>query len=428
MMVQNPEIVVVGAGAAGIGAGLALTRLGVSHLILEAKHRVGGRAYSEASSIGHLWDHGCHWFHSADKNVLRFMAEKIGHQFPSKPSEGERQTFLNGEWTKSTIREDFVWTLLEKIAATGRAGQDVAAATLLNRGHPWYPMIRHWCQLMYAMDPKDISTGDAGNYADSGLNLPVQAGYGALIEKMARHLPIHLNTQVMSITVTPKAVRVETSTGTIDAKACIIAVPARILETEKISFTPALPQHLMQAFQDVPMGWYEKVAFAFDAPVFKGFEVPFADVFDPVAADTKPLNFELHPFGRPIAVTHFGGSVAKDMAAQGEAAMKAFALETLVKAFGSDIQKRIVASATTQWSADPAIGGAYSCARPGHARARAVFSEPVHGRVFLAGEHVHRHFMATCHGAYETGLDAAHRAAAAAGFSVGQKDPLWLPT
>ncbi len=59
-------------------------------------------------------------------------------------------------------------------------------------------------------------------------------------------------------------------------------------------------------------------------PVFAGFEVPFVDVFDPVAADTKPLNFELHPFGRPIAVTHFGGSVAKDMAAQGEAAMKVF--------------------------------------------------------------------------------------------------------
>ena len=60
MMVQNPDIVVVGAGAAGIGAGLALTRLGISHVILEAKHRVGGRAYSETSSLGHLWDHGCH--------------------------------------------------------------------------------------------------------------------------------------------------------------------------------------------------------------------------------------------------------------------------------------------------------------------------------------------------------------------------------
>lgn len=428
MMVQNPDIVVIGAGAAGIGAGLALTRLGISHVILEAKHRVGGRAYSETSSLGHLWDHGCHWFHSADKNVLRFMAEKIGHQFPSHPREGELQTFLDGKWKKSAIRHDYLWNLLGKIAEAGRNGEDIAAAKLLDRDHPWYPMIHHWCQLMYSMDPEDLSTGDAGNYSDSGINLPVQAGYGALIEKMACHLPVQLNTKVTAITATPKAVRVDTPSGTVEAKACIVAVPARVMENAKIIFQPDLPQHLKQAFQDVPMGWYEKVAFAFDGPVFEGFEVPFADIFHPVAADTRPLNFELHPFGRPIAVTHFGGSLARDMAAQGEAAMKAFALDTLAKAFGADIRKRVVASATSKWTADPAIGGAYSCAKPGKARARAVFSEPVHERVFLAGEHVHRHYMATAHGAYETGIDAAHRAAVAAGFSAGQKDPLWLPT
>ena len=428
MMVQNPDIVIVGAGAAGIGAGLALTRLGISHVILEAKHRVGGRAYSETSSLGHLWDHGCHWLHSADQNVLRFIAEKIGHQFPSKPWAGKLQTFLNGGWTKSSVRDDYVWTLVEKIIATGRAGEDIAAATLLDRSHAWYPMVRHWCQLLYSMDPENLSTGDAGNYTDSGINLPVQAGYGALIEKLSRHLSIQLDRRVTAIMVKPTSVRVETLSGTIEAKACIVAVPARVLEMEKITFKPALPPHLKQAFQDVPMGWYEKVAFAFDAPVFAGFEVPFVDVFDPVAADTKPLNFELHPFGRPIAVTHFGGSVAKDMAAQGEAAMKSFALETLMKAFGSDIQRRVVASATSQWTVDPAIGGAYSCAKPGKAKARAVFSEPIHERVFLAGEHVHLHFMATAHGAYETGLDAAHRAAAVAGFSAGPKDPLWLPS
>jgi monoamine oxidase len=256
----------------------------------------------------------------------------------------------------------------------------------------------------------------------------VQADYGALIERISHHLPIRLNTQVTSIAVMPKAVRVVTSTGTIEAKACIVAAPARVLEAEKIAFTPALPQHLKQEFQIVPMGWYENVAFALDANVLAGFEVPFADIFDPVAADARPLNFELHPFGRPIAVTHFGGSVAKDLATQGEAAMKNFALETLVKAFGSDIQKWVVASATSQRTADPAIGGAYSCAKPVKAEARVVFSEPAHGRVFLAGEHVHQHYMATAHGAYETGLDAAHRAAAVADCSVGQKDPLWLPT
>src|SRR6185295_94824 len=151
----------------------ALTRLGISHIILEAKHRVGGRAYSETSSLGHLSDQGCHWLHSADENVLRFIAERIGHQFPSKPWSGKFQTFLNGSWTKSSIREDYVWALIEKIIAAGRAGEDIAAADLLDKSHPWYPMVRHWCQLLYSMDPENLSTGDAGNYTDTGINLPI---------------------------------------------------------------------------------------------------------------------------------------------------------------------------------------------------------------------------------------------------------------
>ncbi len=428
MMVQNPDVVIVGAGAAGIGAGIALTRLGITHVILEAKQRVGGRAYSETASLGQLWDQGCHWLHSADQNVLRFIAEKIGHQFPAQQWSGSLRIFMDGKWTKSDIREDYVWSLIEKIIEAGRAGRDVAAADLLDKSHPWYPLVRHWCQLLYSMDPENLSTGDAGNYLDSGVNLPVQAGYGALIEKLARHLPVRLNTEVTAIAATAGGVRVETLAGTIDTKACIVAVPARVMETEKIAFKPGLPALVREAFHDVPMGWYEKVAFAFDGQVFTGIDVPFVDIFDPVAPETRPLNFELHPFGRPIAVTHFGGGVARELAAQGEAAMKAFALETLVRAFGSDIQKRVVASATSRWTNDPFIGGAYSCAKPGRAAARKAFSEPVHERIFLAGEHVHQQHMATAHGAYETGLDAAHRAAAAAGFSVGPKEPLWLPS
>ena len=86
--------------------------------------------------------------------------------------------------------------------------------------------------------------------------------------------------------------------------------------------------------------------------------------------------------------------------------------------------------ATSSWVDDrrASSAGPIPAPSPARATARKVFSEPVHDRIFLAGEHVHQRYMATAHGAYETGLDAAHKAAAALGFSVGQKDPLWLPT
>ena len=429
MMVQNPDVVIVGAGAAGIGAGLGLTRLGVSHLILEAKQRVGGRAYSDTSSLGHLWDHGAHWLHSGDVNVMRFMAEKLNHKFrPENTEITSFRSFNGGQWNVSEFATDYVWTKLDEIVQAGRNGSDVSAESILDRGHAMYPLLRHWCQLIYSKDPSELSTGDAGNYSDSHVNLPVEDGYGALVARLSRGLPIRLGVTVKAIEVTGQGVRLETSSGTITAKACILAVPSRIMEKQRIAIKPGLPAALQRAFAEVTMGYGGKVALGFDRKVFEGFEIPFADVFDPVTPDTRPLNFELHPFGRPIAVAHVGGSVARELAQAGAPAMKTFAIDTLVKAFGADIRQRIVASATTGWTMDADIGGAYSGAAPGKAEARAVFSEPLHERLFLAGEHVHRHYMATVHGAYETGLDAAHKAAATLGFPVGQKDPLWLPT
>jgi len=428
-MVQNPDIVIVGAGAAGIGAGLGLIRLGIPHVILEAKQRVGGRAFSDTSSIGHLWDHGAHWLHSGDVNVLRFMAEKLKHKFrPETPAVTSFRSFIDGQWKVSEFATDYVWTKLEEIVEAGRNGRDVSAESVLDRSHAMYPLLRHWCQLMYSNDPNDISTRDAANYSDSHVNLPVEDGYGALVARLSRDLPIKLGVTVKSIEVSGGGVRLETNAGTVTAKACILAVPARMMERQRIAIKPGLPATLHQAFAEVTMGYGEKVALAFDRKVFDGFEIPFADVFDPVAPETRPLNFELHPFGRPIAVAHVGGSFARELAQAGPAAMTAFAIDTLVKAFGADIRQRIVASATTGWTMDAHIGGAYSGAAPGKAGSRKIFSEPVHERLFMAGEHVHQHYMATAHGAYETGLDAAHKAAAAAGFSAGPKDPLWLPS
>jgi monoamine oxidase len=172
------------------------------------------------------------------------------------------------------------------------------------------------------------------------------------------------------------------------------------------------------------MGWYEKIAIAFDRAVFGEKSATYADI---VASDSTPLNFELHPFGRPIAVTHIGGNQARDLEKAGQPVMVDFALESLVAAFGSDIRRHVVRGATTHWSSAPFINGAYACAKPGKSGLRRHFSEPLHERIFLAGEHVHASFNATAHGAYETGLSAAGKAAALLGRTALKLDCLWLP-
>ncbi len=71
------DIIVIGAGAAGLAAGARLARSPTSFAILEARARTGGRAFTEGSSP-HPLDHGCGWLHSADRNPWRALAEASG--------------------------------------------------------------------------------------------------------------------------------------------------------------------------------------------------------------------------------------------------------------------------------------------------------------------------------------------------------------
>ena len=96
----------------------------------------------------------------------------------------------------------------------GRNGSDVAAESILDPGHAMYPLLRHWCQLIYSKDPSELSTRDAGNYSDSHVNLPVEDGYGALVARLSRGLPIRLGVTVKAIEVMGNGVRVETNSGT----------------------------------------------------------------------------------------------------------------------------------------------------------------------------------------------------------------------
>ena len=77
------DIVVIGAGAAGLAAGVALAGRGVSHVVLEARNRVGGRAWTEivrppGATEAYTIDLGCGWLHSADRNPYVPLAESLG--------------------------------------------------------------------------------------------------------------------------------------------------------------------------------------------------------------------------------------------------------------------------------------------------------------------------------------------------------------
>src|SRR5262245_58490631 len=125
--------------------------------------------------------------------------------------------------------------------------------------------------------------------------------------------------------------------------------------------------------------------------------------------------YHFRPFGRPQIEAYFGGTLARELEAAGEAAFFDFAANELTALLGSDFAKRIRLIRVHRWGADPFARGSYSFARPGKADERAVLAAPVENRLFFAGEACSRNDYSTVHGAFFTGVAAADQVLAARG-------------
>lgn len=415
------DVIVVGAGAAGIGAGLALLRQQARFVVLEAKNRVGGRAYSESKSLGQLWDHGCHWFHAASLNPLRQIALKLGHPFEDVAKPYGTWLWRDGAFADAADYEAALELLAARVAGADVEGRDLALSALMDPASPWHQVVRHDMALTYSHEPEEISVADGKAFRDTGENIPVSGGYGALIARLARLLPVRLSCPVTAITVEPRGVHVATPSGALVAKQVIVAVPQRVLERRMIRFSPGLPEAVTGAIEMLPMGWFEKTGFAFDRPVFGDWAGAGLEIMSRQNGDYWPAPVQISAGPTPIAICHTAGHRARDIPV---AERMALCEEALVGCFGTAIRRHIAGRASSAWTTDPFIGGAYSCAKPGYARVRKLLQETVHGAIQFAGEHTSSDGMATAHGAFLSGHAAVVRALALPG---GASDPLWLP-
>jgi monoamine oxidase len=286
--------------------------------------------------------------------------------------------------------------------------EDVPFSGYLEPGNRWNPLMDHIIGQITSHAPENCSTLDAARYVDEGGDFPVKDGYGALVARHAAGLPVTLATPVSRINWSGRHVRVETERGTVTASAIILAVPINVLIADGIRFDPALPAELVQAFHDCPMGVSEKLAILLDRPI-DGFGHSYGDViFDDPAK--RPFNLHINPFGRPLLVSHMGGSYGAEMEKLSDEAITALAMEAMVEAFGSGMKTRVVKTLRTHWVSDPYALGGYSHAKPGKAASRLKFQETVGDRIVLAGEHCSIPFYSTVHGAHLSGIVAAEKA------------------
>jgi monoamine oxidase len=253
----------------------------------------------------------------------------------------------------------------------------------------------------------EISAVDFARSLERDVDAFCRQGFGALVGKLAEGLPVQLDTAVTRITAGRSAVEVGTARGTIYAKAAIVTASTGVLAAGKIKFTPDMPKRQQEAFAKLTLGSYDRVALE-----LKGNPLGLAndDLVFEKAAGPRTAALLANVSGTPLCLVEIAGKAGRELSAKGEAAMLDFATGWLGELYGADVKKAVGRSFATRWNAEPWVLGAFSAAAVGAQPMRKVLMEPVHGRLFLAGEAAHETLWGTVGGAWESGERAADAA------------------
>lgn len=413
---METDVVIVGAGAAGIGAAKTAQRHGLNYLVLEASHRIGGRAYTESPTSEIRFDLGCHWLHSASRNPFTRLLDVYGMQ--ADPWVWHSHFYQEGRWLEGTGDfTEFESTVNETMLDLARQGRDIPMAEVYDRDHKWAPLYDYVVSLLSSADPDQVSFRDLTDYEDTGEgeDWPVAQGYGTLIARFGSDLPVVLNTPVTEIDSTGETILVKTHQGDVTASSVIITVSTGILNANDIRFKPQLPEWKREAIRNLPLGNHNRICLIYDRNVFGDHSGQTATCLD---GDDGPMYFEIRPFGHNYTVGSTGGRFADWLERAGQRTAIDYAREKLVHMFGSEAGKHIVKTVVTAWRGDPWVRGAYSATAPGSHGAREVLGRAVDDRMFFAGEATSQNFMATAHGAYISGVRAVQQVAASLGVGA----------
>ena len=413
MGISDVDLVVVGAGAAGLGATRTARELGLRTVTFEAMARTGGRAFTESDSLGVPWDHGCHWLHSASINPFRRLADRYGFGYAT--ASPPWRAFLDGRWSEAGEAaeiEAYLSESVQAVAAAADASRDIPVSQVVDRDSSWYPVYRWSINAEWGVDPDHVSTTDVARYLDTDEDWPVTNGYGALVQRHAAGLDVEIGCAVRKIDWSRSPLRVASDLGIVEAGAVLVTVSSTALASSVVSFEPALPIWKQEAFAAVPLGSANKVGLRIDKERL-GVDRP-TSVLVEFGAD-RGMSFELRPFDRDLADAYLAGPLAAELEREGPQATVAAAVDGLKALLGSGIERWVERSVSTAWGREPWIQGAYTAARPGNADRRHDLAAPLDDRLFFAGEATHPSFYSTAHGAHMSGVMSAVATAKALG-------------
>jgi len=408
-MSADIDVVIVGGGAAGIGAARRLAKSDRSALLLEASSRLGGRGWTHEVS-GLPLDLGCGWLHSADRNAWRRIAEAADLALDrSEPAWGVQYRGLGFTPAEQAAARRAFEGWRQRLATTPPASD--RASDALAPDDEWNNYLQALSGFISGAVLERLSVADYMAYdaASTDLNWRAPTGYGALIaSSFPGEVALKLATPAQAIETDAHDITVTTAAGVIRARSAILTVSTAVLAQDAIKL-PAALDAWREAAGRLPLGHNEKLFLEIADP---GVFAPETQVLgDP--RDARTGAYYIRPFGWPVIECYLGGEGARSVETSGPADGFAHAVDQLSALFGSDVRRKLHPLVASGWSRMSRIGGAYSYALPGHAAARAALARPFEQRLFFAGEATSPQDFSTAHGAHDSGVRAAEEALAA---------------
>lgn len=411
------DVVVVGAGVAGLTTASELGAAGMDVVVVEARGRIGGRTHT--IDLGEATvDLGGAWVHDPAYNPLTAYLESLDIPVHTDGMWGQgMKAFTKDGWLSSEQTSTLVAALYnfdpEAASADPRVTSDRYSdgiswylESLLGVGSQREAVEAFLGRIMGAGvtgdDPSDISlTGLAAYEEGTGHNSVISGGYRTLVQHLADGVEVELSTPVSEVRHSGSGVTVVAADRVTEARWTVVTVPLGVLKNGSLLFDPAMPNEHLGALSRLKVKSLEKVVLTFDER-FWSDDLRQIALLDDADGFIWAHDLSAHS-GVPTLVAFYNPSIASRET--GEDVAEVFA-SLLADMFGPVPQPRDVA--TTSWRSDPYSQGSYSFIPIGGSAAdMETLATPVGPRVLLAGEHTLPAFYGTVQAAWLSGRRAA---------------------
>ncbi|MBK8023582.1 MAG: FAD-dependent oxidoreductase [Chloroflexi bacterium] len=417
------DVLVVGAGVAGLAAARRLHEAGRRVLVLEAAGRIGGRVHTDTSGefANFPIEQGAEFIHGSTAPtrdlaaqagltllpVERFDKLRWGHpartldQLPTEVAAMIRRLFAEQDSLRTAdLTHDL--SLADYLRRRGVAETWLDMADVL--------LAQTCCARLDSLSCADLARElqvDHSGGLEHGGEARIREGYSALLDWLSRDLDIRLNCPVTTIRRTAGGVEVEANGVTFTARACVIALPVAVLQTDAIHFDPPLSAAKREAIAAFRVEPATKALYRFSQRLWDG-DLTY------MAHDGVFARWWTPGYGRPDADAVIACYLTADRAAEaarmGTQAAWLHGLSELSALLGvpaSKLRKAHVKAHFVAWADEPLARGGYAHLPPGSADARPALAAPEEP-LFFAGEATAHHTNPqTVHGAVESGWRAA---------------------